>query len=138
AILRLRVNEPEIGTVVIRTEGDRDAVLALDRTLAAHQDHWLVREIVLFMKRTLKRVDLTARTFFAFIEPGSAFAGSLFELALAADRSYMFHDDAEENVIALSPMNGGPLPMSNGLTRLQTRFLDDPLKVEELLAHDGP
>src|SRR4029077_12400190 len=83
ALLRLRVNEPEIGTVVIRTEGDRDAVLAIDRTLVAHQAHWLVREITHFMKRTLKRVDLTARSFFAFIEPGSAFAGSLFELALA-------------------------------------------------------
>jgi benzoyl-CoA-dihydrodiol lyase len=138
ALLRLRVNEPEIGTVVIRTEGDRDAVLAIDRTLVEHGSHWLVREIGLFMKRTLKRVDLTSRTFFAFIEPGSAFAGSLFELALAADRSYMFHDDNEENVIALSPMNGGPLPMSNGLTRLQTRFLDDAKKVEEILAHHGP
>ena len=72
ALLRLRVNEPEIGTVVIRTEGDRDAVLAIDRTLVAHQSHWLVREIIHFMKRTLKRLDLTARTFFAFIEPGSA------------------------------------------------------------------
>jgi len=137
ALLRLRVNEPEIGTVVIRTEGDREAVLAIDRTLVAHQSDWLVREIIHFMKRTLKRVDLTARTFFAFIEPGSAFAGSLFELALAADRSYMFHDDNEENVIALSPMNAGPLVMSNGLTRLQTRFLDDDAKVAGLLAHDG-
>ena len=90
------------------------------------------------MKRTLKRVDLTARTFFAFIEPGSAFAGSLFELALAADRSYMFHDDNEENAIALSPMNGGLLPMSNGITRLQTRFLGDEAKVAELLTHAGP
>ena len=138
ALLRLRVNEPEIGTVLIRTEGDRDAVLAIDRTLVEHQSHWLVREIVLFMKRTLKRMDLTARTFFALIEPGSAFAGSLFELALAADRSYMLHDDNEENVIALSPMNGGPLPMSNGLTRLQTRFLRDAAKVDDILAHEGP
>ena len=138
ALLRLRVNEPEIGTVVIRTEGDRDAVLAIDRTLSEHGSHWLVREIIHFMKRTLKRVDLTARTFFAFIEAGSAFAGSLFELALASDRSYMFHDDNEENVIALSPMNAGPLVMSNGLTRLQTRFLDDGEKVAELLAHDDP
>jgi benzoyl-CoA-dihydrodiol lyase len=137
ALLRLRVNEPEIGTIVIRTEGDRYAVLAIDRTLVAHQSHWLVREIVLFMKRTLKRLDLTSRSLFAFIESGSAFAGSLFELALAADRSYMFHDDDEENAIALSPMNGGPLRMSNGLTRLQTRFLDDPAKVEEILAHGG-
>jgi benzoyl-CoA-dihydrodiol lyase len=138
ALLRLRVNEPEIGTVVVRTEGDRDAVIALDRTLAAHHNHWLVREIIHFMKRTLKRMDLTARTFFAFIESGSAFAGSLFELALAADRSYMFHDDHEENVIALSPMNFGPLTMSNGLTRLQTRFLGDDAKLHELEAHDGP
>ncbi len=98
ALLRLRVNEPEIGTIVVRTEGDGAAVLAIDQTLLAHQSHWLVREIIHFMKRTLKRVDLTSRTFFAFIEPGSAFAGSLFELALAADRSYMFHDDNEENV----------------------------------------
>jgi benzoyl-CoA-dihydrodiol lyase len=138
ALLRLRVNEPEIGTIVVRTEGDQQSVLAIDHALAEHQQHWLVREIVLFMKRTLKRMDLTARTFFAFIEPGSAFAGSLFELALAADRSYMFHDDSEENVIALSPMNAGPLPMSNGLTRLQTRFLDDPDKVHQILSHEGP
>ena len=138
ALLRMRVNEPEIGTVVIRTEGDREAVLAIDRTLVAHQADWLVREIVAFMKRTLKRLDLTARTFFAFIEPGSAFAGSLFELALAADRSYMFHDDDEENVIALSAMNFGPLPMSNALTRLQTRFLDDPEKIAELQTRDEP
>ena len=138
ALLRLRINEPEVGTVVIRTEGDQDAVLALDRTLVKHQDHWLVREIVHFMKRTLKRVDLTARTFFAFIEQGSAFAGSLFELALAADRSYMFHDDNEENVIALSPMNFGPLTMSNGLTRLQTRFLGEDEKLRELAAHQAP
>src|SRR5439155_24506868 len=138
ALLRLGVNEPEVGTVVIRTDGDRDAVLAIDATLVAHRSHWLVREIVAFMRRTLKRLDLTARSFFAFIEPGSAFAGSLFELALAADRSYMLHDDAEENVIALSAMNSGSLPMSNGLTRLQTRFLGDADKVAEVLAHDGP
>ena len=137
-LLRLRVNEPEIGTVVIRTEGDRAAVLAIDETLVRHQSHWLVREIVHFMKRTLKRLDLTSRTFFALIEPGSAFAGSLFELALAADRSYMFHDDREENVIVLSPMNGGPLPMSNGLTRLETRFLGEPDTVADLLARAEP
>jgi benzoyl-CoA-dihydrodiol lyase len=137
-LLRLRVDEPEIGTIVLRTEGDREAVLAVDRTLVAHRTDWLVREIIHFMKRTLKRLDLTARTFFAFIEPGSAFAGSLFELALAADRSYMLHDDNEENAVALSAMNGGLLPMSNGLTRLQTRFLGEPGKPAVLLAHDGP
>jgi benzoyl-CoA-dihydrodiol lyase len=138
ALLRLRVNEPEIGTVIVRTEGDIDAVLAVDRTLIEHQSHWLVREIIHFMKRTLKRLDLTARSFFAFIESGSAFGGSLFELALAADRSYMFHDDAEENVIALSLMNGGLLTMSNGLTRLQTRFLGDPEKPAALIARAEP
>jgi benzoyl-CoA-dihydrodiol lyase len=138
ALLRLRVNEPEIGTVIVRTEGDIDAVLAVDRTLIEHQSHWLVREIIHFMKRTLKRLDLTARSFFAFIESGSAFGGSLFELALAADRSYMFHDDAEENVIALSLMNGGLLMMSNGLTRLQTRFLGDPEKPAALIARAEP
>jgi benzoyl-CoA-dihydrodiol lyase len=115
-----------------------NAVLALDQTLVTNQSHWLVREIMLMMKRTLKRMDLTSRSFFALIEEGSAFGGSLFELALASDRSYMLHDDAEANAIALSPMNFGPLPMSNGLTRLETRFLNNPGKIEELKTHDAP
>jgi benzoyl-CoA-dihydrodiol lyase len=138
ALPRLRLNEPSIGTIVIKTEGDPEAVLAIDRTLAANQSHWLVREITLLMKRTLKRLDLTSRTFFACIEPGSAFAGSLFELALAADRSYMLDDPERENVVWLSPLNGGLLPMSNGLSRLQTRFLGDEAKVADLLAHAEP
>jgi benzoyl-CoA-dihydrodiol lyase len=138
ALLRLRLNEPAIGTIVIRTEGELDAVLAIDSTLVAHQSHWLVREIIHFMKRTLKRLDLTSRTFFACIEPSSAFAGSLFELALAADRSYMLSDPDQANLIALSPMNGGPLQMSNGLSRLETRFLGEPDKPAALIAHDGP
>ena len=138
ALLRLRLNEPAIGTVVIRTEGELDAVLAIDSTLVAHQSHWLVREIIHFMKRTLKRMDLTSRSFFAYIEPGSAFAGCLFELALAADRSYMLSDPDQANLIALSPMNGGLLPMSNGLSRLETRFLGEPDKPAALIAHDGP
>jgi benzoyl-CoA-dihydrodiol lyase len=138
ALLRLRVNEPEIGTLVVRTEGDREAVLAIDRSLVDHQADWLVREIIGFMRRTLKRLDLTARSVFALIEPGSAFAGSLFELALAADRSYMLHDDAEENVVALSGMNAGVLPMSNGLSRLQTRFLGDPPRPADLVARGTP
>ncbi len=137
ALLRLRLNEPELGTIVIRTDGEIDSVLAIDRTLAAHQSHWLVREIVHFMKRTLKRLDLTSRSLFAFIEPGSAFGGSLFELALASDRSYMFHDDEEKNAIALSAMNGGLLPMSNGLSRLQVRFLADPERPAALIARGG-
>ena len=137
ALLRLRVNEPEIGTVVIRTQGDPNAVLAIDETLVKLRKDWLVREIIHFMKRTLKRVDLTARTFFAFIEPGSAFAGSLFELALAADRSYMLHDDNEQNVVALSQLNFDLLLMSNGITRLRTRFLHDDMRLAELIAHEG-
>ena len=90
-----------------------------------------MREIVHFIKRTLKRLDLTSRSFFALIEPGSCFAGTLFELALAADRSYMLDDPDRPNAIALSAMNGGPLTMSNGLTRLQTRFLGEPERVDE-------
>ncbi len=137
AILRIRMNEPSIGTVIFRTEGPVERVLASDRVLAAHQDHWLVREIVHFIKRTLKRVDLTSRSLFALIEPGSAFAGSLFELALACDRSYMRADEDLQNAIALSPMNAGLLPMGNGLSRLETRFLADPAAVDRVLAHDG-
>ena len=138
ALLRLRISEPLIGTVVVKTRGDQAAMLAVDELLVAHEDHWLVREIIHFMKRTLKRMDLTSRSFFAFIEPGSCFAGSLFELALAADRSYMLDDPDQDNAIALSKMNGRPLVMSNGLTRLETRFLHDPDRVKDLLAHQGP
>jgi benzoyl-CoA-dihydrodiol lyase len=138
ALLRLRLNEPELGTIVIKTEGDPEAVLAIDRTLAGNQPHWLVKEITLLMKRTLKRLDLTSRTFFALIEPGSAFAGSLFELALAADRSYMLDDPDRDNFIWLSPMNGDLLPMGNGLSRLQTRFLGDEATVGALLSRTDP
>jgi benzoyl-CoA-dihydrodiol lyase len=138
ALLRLRLDESLIGTVVVRTEGDATLALAVDETLLAHQEHWLVREIVHFIKRTLKRMDLTSRSFFALIEPGSCFAGTLFELALAADRAYMLDDPEQPNTIALSGMNGGPLKMSNGLTRLETRFLSAPERVAELLAEGKP
>ncbi len=138
ALLHLRLAEPMIGTVIIRTQGDPADVLAVDATLAAHIDHWLVREVVHFIKRTLKRLDLTARSFFALIEPDSCFAGSLFELALAADRSYMLDDPERPTAIALSSMNGGPYRMSNGLTRLETRFLGVPDRVQELLAESDP
>lgn len=137
-ILRLRTNEPEVGTVVIKAEGDPALVMAADEVLLEHQHHWFVRETIHFIKRTLKRVDLTARSFFAIIEPGNAFAGTLFELALAADRSYMLSDDDQANRIQLSPMNAGVYPMSNGLSRLQTRFYGEPEKVGEALAHEGP
>lgn len=138
ALLHLRFNELEVGLIVLRTEGDPQAVLSVDRTLEAHAHHWLVREIRLLMKRVLKRIDVTSRTFYALVEPGSCFVGSLFELALAADRSYMLADPDRPAEVRLSGMNGGPLPMANGLTRLQTRFVDDPERVAALLAHDGP
>ena len=138
ALLRLRLNEPEIGTVLLRTTGDPQAVIDVDTALAAHADHWLVREIVGHIRRTLKRLDLTARSLFAIIEPGNAFAGTLFELALAAARQYMLDHPDEENSIRLSPMNGGAYPMSTGLSRLQVRFLGEPESVARVLAHEGP
>jgi benzoyl-CoA-dihydrodiol lyase len=132
-ILDLRTNETEIGTWVLRTAGDASRVLAHDELLLAHYDSdWLAREIVLYWKRTLKRLDVTSRSLIALIEPGSCFAGSLLELALAADRSYLlfgvFEDvdpDAAPAAITVGPANLGPLPMGNGLTRLATRFLGD-------------
>ncbi|HEY3104713.1 MAG TPA: 2,3-epoxybenzoyl-CoA dihydrolase [Pyrinomonadaceae bacterium] len=137
ALLHLRVNEPEIGLVCIRSEGSIDNVLAVDKTLAANRDHWLVREIILLMARVLRRMDLTAKSFFAFIEPGSCFAGDLFELVLASDRSYMLNNPDEVVKIALSEQNTGAFPMSNGLTRLQSRFLAEPKKAYEAFAHEG-
>jgi benzoyl-CoA-dihydrodiol lyase len=137
-ILDLRTNETEIGTWVFRTTGDSAKVLAHDELLLAHYDSdWLAREIVLFWKRTLKRLDVTSRSLIALIEPGSCLAGSLLELALAADRSYMLFGVFEDTVlpntgpgaapaaVTVGPANLGPLPMGNGLTRLATRFLGD-------------
>jgi benzoyl-CoA-dihydrodiol lyase len=136
AILHLRANEPEIGLVLLRTEGDPEAVLAVDRTIAAHRGHWLVREILLHQRRVLKRIDLTARSFYALVVPGSAFAGSLLELLLAADRSYMLADVG--STVALSPLNRGLLPMSSGLSRLQARLFGQDERVTAVLAHAGP
>jgi benzoyl-CoA-dihydrodiol lyase len=130
-ILDLRTNEPELGTWVLRTEGDARRVLAHDALLLGARDDWPANEIVHYLKRTLKRLDVTSRSLLALIEPGSCFAGSLLELALAADRSYqlsgLFEEepDAEPAAVTVGAMNLGPLPMGNGLTRLQTRFLGD-------------
>jgi len=137
ALLHLRVNELEIGLVCLHTEGDIDRVLAVDQTLVANKDHWLTREIILNMARVLRRLDLTAKSFFALVEPGSCFAGNLLELALSADRTYMLNSPDEKVEIATSELNAGALPMSNGLTRLQSRFLAEPEKAEEVLAHEG-
>ena len=137
ALLHLRMNELEIGLVCLHTEGKIDDVLAVDKTLAANKDHWLVREIVLHMARVLRRLDLTAKSFFALIEPDSCFAGNLLELALSADRTYMLNDSDTQVEVAVSEFNGGALPMSNGLTRLQSRFLSAPEQVEAVLNHNG-
>ena len=133
ALLHLRVNEPLIGLVCLRTEGDAENVLAIDQTLAANYDHWLVREIILHMARVLRRLDLTAKSFFALVEPGSCFAGNLLELLLASDRSYMLKDsEAGDASLAVSELNQGAFPMSNGLTRMQSRFLAEPEKLDEV------
>ena len=134
ALLELRHNEEEIGLCLLRTEGDVAACLELDRVLEANAGDWFVNEVRLFIARTLRRLDLTARSLYALIEPGSCFAGTLFEIALAADRSYMLYDKDQAVAIAISPMNGGAYPMSHGLTRLAVRFYGDPEKAKALAA----
>ncbi len=129
AILHLRLNEGALGLLVLKTMGDPAAVLAADALLETHKEDWLVREIRHNLKRVLKRLDLTSRSLIVLIEPGSCFAGTLAELAFAADRAVMFSGSRGANnpaTIALSPLNFGAYPMSNGLTRLATRFLGEP------------
>jgi benzoyl-CoA-dihydrodiol lyase len=141
-ILHLRTNEDEIGLWVFRTSGRADLVEAYDRVLAAHRDDWLVREIRLYLKRTLKRVEVSSRSVFALVEPGSCFAGTLLELVLAADRSYMLDglrpgDTAPPVTVKLTEMNFGAYPMVNGLTRLASRFLAEPGRTDKLRARIG-
>jgi len=138
ALLHLRINEPEIGLVCLRTEGAVSNVVAVDQNLATHRDNWLVKEIILNMARVLRRLDLTAKSFFSIIEPGSCFAGNLLDLVLASDRSYMLNDPDREVEIVASEFNAGALPMANGLTRLQSRFLAEPERVDEVLKHTEP
>jgi benzoyl-CoA-dihydrodiol lyase len=130
AMLLLRTNEVEVGTWVLRTEGDPRVVLAIDDILAAQAGHWLVRETIGSWRRALSRLDVSSRSIFALIDGGSCFAGTLFELALAADRSYMIDvADASSTsmgdaspAVALSAMNGGAYPMAHGRTRMENRF----------------
>jgi benzoyl-CoA-dihydrodiol lyase len=141
-ILHLRANEEQIGLWVFRTTGRADLVTAHDRLLAEHQADWLAREIRLFWRRVLKRLDVSSRSIFALIEPGSCFAGTLFELAMAADRSYMLEGTHEGQagpaaVVRLGEPSFGAYPMVNGLTRLQTRFLGEPHRVDELKRRIG-
>ncbi|GMV11838.1 MAG: benzoyl-CoA-dihydrodiol lyase [Polyangiaceae bacterium] len=137
ALLELRFNQLEVGLIVLETEGDPAAVVESDRVIAElAKSDWFAKEVLLHQKRVLKRLDLSAKSSFAIIRPGSCFAGSLFELALSADRSYMLDADGGPTV-QLSPLNFAGLPMSNGLTRLETRFLATPERVNELRAREG-
>ncbi len=133
-LLHLRLNEPQLGTLVFETIGSLEAVQAIDDFLLANRDDWLVNEVVLFWGRTLKRLDMTSRSIFALVQPGSCFAGTLLELVLAADRSYMLDDPAAEPAarVMLTEMNFGSLPMGTGQTRLDARLLGEPNQVEAL------
>ena len=142
AILHLRLNEMDTAVLVFKTLGDGPRVMAYDAFLETHKDHWLANEIRHYWKRVLKRIDLTSRTIVALIEPGSCFVGTLIELLFAADRSYMLigekqGDNRAPANITLSEMNFGAYPMSNGLTRLQTRYLADPTDVDRARAQIG-
>jgi len=142
AILHLRSNEREIGVILFRTDGSAQAVLAHDKFLAKANGDWLMREIRHYLKRVLKRVDVTAKSFIALIEPGSCFAGTLAELAFAADRSLMLigtreGDNRKAAAITLGQANFGFYPMGNGLTRLQTRFLGEPELLDTLKGKIG-
>ena len=128
AILEMRTNELDIGLWLMKTEGDAAAVLAMDATLAAHKNHWLVRETLGYLRRTFSRLDLSSRSLYALIEPGSCFAGSFLELALACDRSYMLmlpDDAAKTPRITVDDTNFGFFPMVTGQSRLQRRFYEE-------------
>ena len=140
AILSMRTNETEIGTWLIKTDGDAAAVLAMDATLRAHQGHWLVRETLGYLRRTLSRLDVSSRSLFALIEPGSCFAGTLLELALACDRSYQLalpDDAARAPRIEVGEVNFGLYPMATGQSRLARRFYDDMAALDAVRATIG-
>jgi benzoyl-CoA-dihydrodiol lyase len=142
AILHLRSNEPELGLIVFRTEGDAGLVLAHDAFLDTNQSDWFIREVRHYLKRVLKRVDMTSRSLVALVEPGSCYAGTLAEIAFAADRSVMLSgtregDNRPPAAITLSALNFGAYPMGNGLTRLQARFYGEPQSVDRAQAASG-
>ena len=142
AVLHLRLNEPEIGVLIFKTQGDGAQVLAYDTFLDANKQHWLAREILHYWKRVLKRVDVTSRSLVALIEPGSCFAGTLAELVFACDRTFMLigsfqGDNRPPAALTLSPLNFGAYPMSNDLSRLQTRFLGEPESVDKARSEAG-
>jgi len=135
AILSLRTNQLELGLWILRTEGEPANILAVDTVLVSNRQHWFVREVIGMMRRTFARLDVTSRSIYAFLEPGSCFAGSLLDLALAADRVYMLDDP--KCVMALSEMNFGGLEAANGLSRLEARFYQDPTQMARTREHIG-
>jgi benzoyl-CoA-dihydrodiol lyase len=140
AILQMRTNELDIGTWLMKTEGDAAAVLAVDATLVAHKDHWFVRETIGLLRRTLSRLDVTSRSLFALIESGSCFAGTFLELALACDRTYMLalpDDAARAPKITVSDVNFGLYPMATGESRLQRQFYNEQAPLEAVRAAAG-
>ncbi len=134
AILSLRTNELELGLWILKTAGNPDAALAMDRFILSHQGNWFVREVLGMMRRTFARLEVTSRSMFAIVEPGSCFAGTLLELALSADRIYMRDSEEGESAatLTLSEMNLGPLPMVNHLSRLAARFYEDAAQIAKL------
>ena len=135
AILHLRLNEMEAGLWIFRTRGDAESFVSHEKLLENNADHWLANEVRAYWKRTLKRIDVTSRSLAAFVENGSCFAGVLAEILFAVDRTYMMEGDFEGDnrpvaQIRLTGANFGPYPMGNGLTRLETRFLGEPERVE--------
>jgi benzoyl-CoA-dihydrodiol lyase len=139
AILMLRTNNLEIGVWLLKTQGNAAHVLAVDTALARHQEHWFVREVLGLLRRTLARLDVSSRTLFALVEPGSCFAGALLELALAADRVYMLQaeDEAEGPTLHLSELNFGAYPMVTYLSRLENRFYQDGETLDQLRGARG-
>jgi benzoyl-CoA-dihydrodiol lyase len=141
-ILHLRLNEPEIGVLIFKSQGDPAQVLAYDAFLEANKSHWLTREVLHYWKRTLKRIDVTSRSLVALVEPGSCFVGTLAEMVFACDRSFMLSgtfpgDNKSPAMITLSALNFGAYPMSNDLTRLATRFIGEPDSVGKAKARAG-
>lgn len=134
ALLHLRLDEMEIGLVLLKTQGDGQKILECEKVLLANKDHWLCHEIMLQMARTLRRLELTAKSLFALVDEGSCFSGSFFEAALACDRIYMLNSPDKPVNIAVGPLSNGLLPMANGLTRLQSRFLAEPEKAKTIAA----
>jgi benzoyl-CoA-dihydrodiol lyase len=137
AILMLRTNNLEIGTWVLKTRGNAELALAVDAALVQHQSHWFVREVLGMLRRTLARLEVSSRSLFALVEPGSCFAGTLLELALAADRVYMLQTEAEAPTLSLSEVNFGAYPMVTQLTRLERRFSQDAAALEKVRAAMG-